>query len=104
MASAYKRNPAWVKCTEELFVQSDMNKNGIEDYDMWSDNLEREDILMQLFDAVDTNRDSYLQLDEYEKMMKADAGTAKIVFDTIDTMESSQGRSLRPTMSSSGSL
>jgi hypothetical protein len=57
-----------------------------------------------LFDAVDTNRDGYLQLGEYEKMMKADAGTAKIVFDTIDTMESSQGRSLRPTMSSSGSL
>jgi Ca2+-binding EF-hand superfamily protein len=41
-----------------------------------------------LFDAVDTNRDGYLQLVEYEKMMKAcnfDAGTAKVAFDTIDT-------------------
>jgi hypothetical protein len=45
MASAYKTNPAWVKRMEEFFVQSDLNKNGylsIEDFEMWSDNLERE--------------------------------------------------------------
>ena len=46
-----------------------------------------------VFDAVDTNRDGYLQLDEYEKMMKAgnfDTGTAKIVFDMIDTNHDSK--------------
>jgi Ca2+-binding EF-hand superfamily protein len=150
MASAYKDSPVWVKRMEEYFVQSDLNKDGylsIEDFKMWSDNLEREveadaSILQKarkatleyweaacglkpgvqltkeqfienmskhsatekakfddgitplafpyldaLFDAVDTNRDGYLQLDEYKKMMKASnfgAGTAKIVFDIID--------------------
>jgi Ca2+-binding EF-hand superfamily protein len=128
MASAYKNNPAWVKRAEEFFVQSDVNKNGylsIEDFKMWSDNLEREVkadaslhqktrkatldyweessglkpgvqltkdqfienmsknavaekakldngetprlcfCLDAMFDVVDTNRDGYLQLDEY---------------------------------------
>lgn len=41
-----------------------------------------------MFDVVDTSCDGYLQLDEYENMMKASnfsAGTAKINFDIIDT-------------------
>jgi hypothetical protein len=149
MATVYKNSPAWVKRMEEFFVQSDLNKDGylsIEDFDLWSDNLEREvkadasllqksrkatrdfwvasglepgvlltkdqfiDNMSKLsaaekarlddgkdplfytfidavFDAVDTSNDGYLQLDEYEKMMKVsnfDAGTAKIVFDIID--------------------
>ena len=40
------------------------------------------------FDVVDTNRNGFLELNEYEKMMKAsnfDAGTAKMAFDVIDT-------------------
>lgn len=43
--------------------------------------------IVALFDAVDTNRDGYLQLEEYEKIMVAgnfDAATAKITFDIID--------------------
>ena len=155
MSSAYKNSSKWVKRMEEFFIQSDLNKDGhlsIEDFDMWSDNLEREvkaapelleksrrgthefwvsaglnpgvfltkdqfiDNMSELsaaenarlekgeeplffkwmdavFDAVDTNRDGYLQLDEYEKMMKAgnfDTGTAKIVFDMIDTNHDSK--------------
>jgi Ca2+-binding EF-hand superfamily protein len=151
MALAYKDSPVWVKRMEEFFVQSDLNKDGyllIEDFEMWSDNIEREvkpeaSLLKKLheatpeyweaacglkpgvqltkdqfienmskfsaaekarfddgktplvypyldasFDAVDINRDGYLQLDEYKKFMKAsnfDAGTAKNVFDIIDT-------------------
>ena len=40
-----------------------------------------------VFDVVDTNHNGFLELGEYEKMMKAsnfDAGTAKIAFDVID--------------------
>lgn len=45
MASAYKKNPKWVKRVEEFFVQSDFNKHNylsIEDFDMWIDNIEKE--------------------------------------------------------------
>lgn len=40
-----------------------------------------------LFDVADTNHDGFITLDEYEKVLNAshfDAGTTKIVFDTID--------------------
>ena len=40
-----------------------------------------------IFDVVDTNRNGFLELNEYEKMMKAsnfDAGTARMAFDVID--------------------
>lgn len=40
-----------------------------------------------LYDVADTNRDGFLTVDEYEKVLKAthfDAGTAKIIFDVID--------------------
>ena len=151
MAAAYKDNPRWVKRMEEFFVQSDLNKDGslsIQDFDIWSDNLEREvkaepallkkarkatrdfwestglkpgvllskeqfvekvaevavaekasfdegklkeslffTMMETVFDAVDTNRDGYLQLNEYATMNKAsnfDDGTAKILFDIID--------------------
>ncbi len=45
MATAYKNNPKWVQRMEQFFVQSDLNKDGslsIQDFDIWSDNLERE--------------------------------------------------------------
>ena len=150
MADAYKNSPGWVKRMEEFFVQSDLNKDGylsIEDFDMWSDNLEREaseadPALLQkarkatrelwestglkpgvlltkeqfvnsmaevsvsevakaqegkeslffyfiesVFDVIDTNSKGYLDLKDYELMMRVsnfDAGTAKIVFDVID--------------------
>ncbi|XP_064388783.1 clytin-like [Halichondria panicea] len=150
MAAAYKNSPKWVKRMEELFGQSDFNKDGylsIQDFDMWSDNLEKEVkaepallkkvrkttqdfwetvglkqgvllsrekfvenmaevavtekasfdegkesslffIMMEtVFDAIDTNRDGYLQMSEYAAMNKAsnfDDGTAKILFDIID--------------------
>lgn len=135
---------------EEFFAQSDYNQDGnlsIEDFDLWSDNLEKEvkadaailkkarqanrelwestglkpgvfltkeqfvdnmaevavaqragfdegkeslfyKMLDAVFDAVDTNQDGYLQLSEYETMMKVsnfDSDTAKILFDMIDT-------------------
>ena len=41
-----------------------------------------------LFDLVDTNHNGFLELDEYEKLMKAsyfEKDMAKIVFDLIDT-------------------
>ncbi|XP_064388757.1 clytin-like [Halichondria panicea] len=149
MAAAYKNSPKWVKRMEEFFVQSDLNKDGylsIQDFDMWSDNLEREvkaepallkkarnatrdfwestglkqgvllskeqfvekvaevavaektnfdegkeslffAMMETVFDAVDTNRDGFLQMSEYATMNKAgnfDDGTAKILFDIID--------------------
>ena len=150
MADAYKSSPAWVKRMEEFFVQSDLNHDGylsIEDFDIWSDNLEREaseadPVLLQkarkatrelwesaglkpgvfltkeqfvdnmakvsisevakhregkeslffnfietVFDVVDTNNKGYLDLKDYELMMRVsnfDAGTAKMVFDIID--------------------
>ena len=43
--------------------------------------------LEAIFNVVDTNHNGFLELNEYEKMMKAsnfDAGTAKIAFDVID--------------------
>lgn len=150
MAAAYKTSLSWVKRMEQFFTQSDFNKDGylsIEDFDMWSDNLEKEakadpkilkkarqanrelwestglkpgvlltkeqfienmaevavvqragfdegkesifyNMIDSVFDAVDTNRDGYLQLSEYELMMKVsnfDADTAKILFNVIDT-------------------
>ena len=150
MAAAYTSSPKWVKRMEELFDQSDLNKDGylsIEDFEQWVENIKKEvkatpDLIEKLlkaardywgeaglikgvryakdqfvketakfmanekskhdegkeifltkymdavFDVVDTNHDGYLQLNEYEKMMKAsnfDAGTAKSAFDTIDT-------------------
>ncbi len=45
MAAAYKNSPKWVKRMEELFDQSDLNKNGtlsIEDFYIWIEQLEKE--------------------------------------------------------------
>ena len=150
MTSAYKSSPKWLKRIEELFHQSDLNKDGfvsIEDFEIWIENIEKEtkadtaliekaDTAMReywesvglkpgvkltkeqfsdnlaeaalterakheagdkdslfvryteaVFDVVDTNRNGFLELNEYEKMMQAsnfDAGTAKMAFDAID--------------------
>jgi hypothetical protein len=78
-----------VQLTKEQFIEN-MSKHSATEKAKFDDGITplAFPYLDALFDAVDTNRDGYLQLDEYEKMMKAcnfDAGTAKVTFDTIDS-------------------